>query len=261
MSELEKFVKIVSFIKKAGSEIKDATINKHNQIDAKSAYLTDSIRGLGEIPVEFGTVENFDCADNSLVTLKGAPRKVTRYFDCSNNRLSSLEHGPDIVDGGYDCSYNSIETLEHSPYSVSEFNCSFTPIHDLKFLPVNINHTLVINNCQNLTSLAGAINSKMENLFLMCNENLKSLDGFPFVFNFYCVGNINLRDVSAARNRIKGNIYVCRTFDSEILGGAPCDSRRFDENYRYEYHYSPITKFSDFEKYIERLEKKSSKNS
>lgn len=57
----------------------------------------------------------FDCSDNSLTTLKGAPRNVGGNFDCSNNRLVSLEGGPETVGKGFFCIGNPLRSLDHKP--------------------------------------------------------------------------------------------------------------------------------------------------
>ncbi len=46
---------------------------------------------LDRLPVRFGAVGgDFDCSDNWLTTLEGAPHTVGGHFYCSRNRLSSL---------------------------------------------------------------------------------------------------------------------------------------------------------------------------
>ena len=56
---------------------------------------------------------SFNCSNNKLTSLKGAPIYVDSYFDCSNNNLSNLEGFP--LSGNYlefDCSTNKIVSLK-----------------------------------------------------------------------------------------------------------------------------------------------------
>lgn len=53
-------------------------------------------RGLKELP-DISSVEvygNFDCSNNHLKSLKGAPHKVRGVFECRNNWLQTLEGCP-----------------------------------------------------------------------------------------------------------------------------------------------------------------------
>jgi hypothetical protein len=43
--------------------------------------------GLNEIPLKFGELTgDFDCSDNKLISLEGAPKLVNGYFYCSYNQ-------------------------------------------------------------------------------------------------------------------------------------------------------------------------------
>ena len=64
--------------------------------------------------VRFGKVGvYFDCENNQLTTLEGAPREVGGDFVCRNNELTSLEGAPQKVVGDFWCSNNPVsrETL------------------------------------------------------------------------------------------------------------------------------------------------------
>ena len=59
--------------------------------------------------VRFGSVEDyFDCRDNQLTSLEGAPRRVGVNFYCQGNQLTSLEGAPEMVGGDFFCSGNAI---------------------------------------------------------------------------------------------------------------------------------------------------------
>ncbi len=77
-------------------------------------------QGLSDLRgVRFGKVEgNFDCENNQLTTLEGAPQKVEGDFSCSNNRLTTLEGAPQEVECDFYCSDNQLTTLEGAPQEV-----------------------------------------------------------------------------------------------------------------------------------------------
>ena len=50
----------------------------------------------------------FDCSNNNLTSLEGAPKEVGGDFDCSDNKLISLEGAPKEVGGGFDCYDNPV---------------------------------------------------------------------------------------------------------------------------------------------------------
>ena len=75
--------------------------------------------------VRFGVVgERFDCSNNRLTSLVGAPREVGESFACENNRLTSLEGAPRKVGWGFFCSNNQLTSLEGAPQEVvCDFRC------------------------------------------------------------------------------------------------------------------------------------------
>ncbi len=73
---------------------------------------------------------NFDCSNNDLTSLKGAPKKV-KNFNCSwNPRLTSLEYGP-IEAEKYYCLWCNIKSLKGAPEKVQTFKCFKNPICDI----------------------------------------------------------------------------------------------------------------------------------
>ena len=54
------------------------------------------------------SVDGFDCRNNHLTSLIGAPKYVGGWFDCNNNQLTSLAGAPKYVGGSFDC-YNNPE--------------------------------------------------------------------------------------------------------------------------------------------------------
>jgi hypothetical protein len=73
------------------------------------------------LPVTFGQVSGaFQCFNNMLVDLNGAPRHVGGLFDCGYNRLTYLKGAPDHVGGWFSCRDNPLESLEGAPDHVDK---------------------------------------------------------------------------------------------------------------------------------------------
>jgi len=107
--------------------------------------------------VKFGKVSGFfNCSDNSLTSLAGAPQSVDSFFNCSDNSLTSLEGAPQEVGSSFNCSDNSLTSLKGAPQEVgSSFNCSDNSLTSLKGAPQRVG---TFFNCSDnsLTSLEGA---------------------------------------------------------------------------------------------------------
>jgi hypothetical protein len=83
--------------------------------------------------VKFGVIEgSFNCSNNHLTSLEGAPQHVGGDFDCYNNHLTSLEGAPQDVRGNFYCSNNHLTSLEGAPQHVrGNFDCSNNPLSKL----------------------------------------------------------------------------------------------------------------------------------
>jgi hypothetical protein len=81
---------------------------------------------LFEIPVQFGKVTgNFDCSNNHILHLRGAPKEVGGNFNCSNNIIESLKDAPEKIGGNFNCSRNKLTSLKNSPEKVGgDFDCT-----------------------------------------------------------------------------------------------------------------------------------------
>ena len=103
---------------------------------------------------------SFDCSDNHLETLEGAPHKVSADFLCNNNKLVTLKGAPKEIKGSFSCWNNNLETLEGAPdYVRGWFNCSRNKLWSLYGSPAHIGE------------------------YLICPQNaLVSLDGYPLRF-------------------------------------------------------------------------------
>lgn len=130
-----------------------------------------SRRKIESFPLKFNHIKgNFNCEENSLFTLKGAPEKVDGDFDCSNNQLKSLKHSPQFVGGDYHCTDNFLKNLKGSPKKIlnGSFNCSRNYLQTLKGAPVEIFDS-----------------------FLFAENRIKNLKYFPLKTGRHIVGNSN----------------------------------------------------------------------
>ncbi len=98
---------------------------------------------------------NFDCHGNCLYTLNGAPSHVDRDFNCSDNYLSDLMGGPQHVGGSFDCSHNnSLKWLKGGPRHVGgSFDCSHNRLlKTLKDGPQFVGRDFICRGAVSLTS-------------------------------------------------------------------------------------------------------------
>ena len=54
---------------------------------------------------------NFDCSENDLISLEGAPCFVSDGFDCSFCEIKSLAHAPKYIGKYFDFSHNRVVSL------------------------------------------------------------------------------------------------------------------------------------------------------
>ena len=87
--------------------------------------------------IRFGSVSgNFDCSNNELTSLEGAPQTVGRDFSCRHNQLTSLEGAPQTVGRDSDCGYTQLTSLEGAPQTIGrDFYCHGNELTSLKGAP------------------------------------------------------------------------------------------------------------------------------
>jgi hypothetical protein len=68
---------------------------------------------------------NFNCRDNQLTSLVGAPASVGGYFYCSINQLTSLVGAPASVGGNFGCSDNQLTSLAGIHKIIKKMNGTF----------------------------------------------------------------------------------------------------------------------------------------
>ena len=81
---------------------------------------------LSFLPFKFNKVEGyFECSQNNLESLQGAPKIVQGSFACNDNKLKTLQGAPQIVQGNFNCGHNLyLKSLEHCPRVIEGFfNC------------------------------------------------------------------------------------------------------------------------------------------
>jgi len=129
--------------------------------------------------VKFGVVTGiFDCSNNSLTSLVGAPQEVGVSFFCTNNSLTSLEGAPQEVGEDFYCSNNSLTSLVGAPQEVGgDFDCSDNKLTSLEGAPQEVGEDFYCSD-NKLTSLEGAP-LEVGGIFDCSNNSLTSLEGAP----------------------------------------------------------------------------------
>lgn len=170
----------------------------------------------GALMVKFGVVNGtFDCSGVGLTTLAGAPSKCSE-FNCSNNSLISLQGSPQIVyDGTVDCSKNKLKDLLGGPQTGDftkldgdvataqrntfyRYDCSNNELNTLKGYP------------QTSSDLGGATDVTVIMADFNCSNNqfLVEIDGVTATpgkqpMNIFNASNCLLTDASLGRSQIR----------------------------------------------------------
>jgi hypothetical protein len=104
-------VKIEEYFQIGDYTIKDGLISTDGNVRL--------IKEIKELLVQFGHIGGyFDCSDNKLTSLEGAPKSVGGGFYCRDNQLTSLEGAPQSVGGYFYCHKNQLTSLEGAPKEV-----------------------------------------------------------------------------------------------------------------------------------------------
>ena len=100
--------------------------------------------------ISFGSVSrNFDCSENSLQTLEGAPETVGGNFHCYNTSLQTLEGSPETVGGNFYCFNNSLQSLEGAPRTVGgNFYCDDNPLQTLEGAPETVGRKFYLDEME-----------------------------------------------------------------------------------------------------------------
>jgi hypothetical protein len=116
------------------------TINPDGTVDIEGDCILKQDKTVNQLPVKFGKVSGkFDCFNNQLTSLIGAPQSVGGDFHCGNNQLTSLEGAPQSVGGYFSCSNNQLTSLAGAPQSVGgSFNCGDNQLTSLVGAPQSV---------------------------------------------------------------------------------------------------------------------------
>ena len=137
----------------------DGKIDVFGDFDCSGQGLTDFMG------IEFGDVEGlFDCSNNKLKSLKGAPESTYYDFHCDNNELESLEgitqstgiNSSSGTSGGIYCQNNKLTSLKGLPEKIrGDFNCSNNLLETLDGAPKRVNCDFNCSNNKLVTLIGG----------------------------------------------------------------------------------------------------------
>ena len=121
----------------------DGKIDVFSNFNCSGQGLTDFMG------IEFGDIEHsFDCSNNKLKNLKGAPKSTGYDFYCNDNELESLEgitkdtgtHCSSGTSGGIYCQNNKLTSLKGLPRRIyGDLNCSNNLLETLLGAPKRVN--------------------------------------------------------------------------------------------------------------------------
>jgi hypothetical protein len=171
----------------------------------------------------------FNCTEQGLIDFKGVRfGKVSGDFDCNNNQLTSLMGAPQTVGAGFFCDNNQLTTLKGAPQSVGEnFYCGDNQLTSLEGAPQSINGTFDCDN-NHLTTLVGAPQS-VGRSFDCGNNQLTSLEGAPQTVgvDFYCQHNL-LTTLVGAPQSVGRDFYCQHNLLTTLVGAPQSVGRSFD---------------------------------
>jgi len=84
-----------------------------DDVDLSNLHLTE-LFDLSDVEV----TGNFNCHNNDLTSLEGAPKAVRGWFQCTSNNLTSLEGCPVTVGRGFNCASNNLTSLKGIPKTI-----------------------------------------------------------------------------------------------------------------------------------------------
>jgi hypothetical protein len=194
--------------------IKNYSIKTDGTVDVDdNVYLHE--KNLKELPLKFGKVTgNFDCGNNQLITLEGAPKVVGDNFDCSRNQLTTLEGSPKLVGGSFVCHHNQLTTLEGAPKVVSDaFYCQSNQLITLEGAPKEVGGNFYCYS-NKLTTLEGAP-KEVGGYFDCRNNQLNALEGAPKVVGggFDCYNNPLPKEILT----FKDKKYILKWQDDYVI--------------------------------------------
>ena len=177
-------------------------------VDIEGNFEYHDLKTKSFLGIKFGNVtNNFNCHDNRLTSLEGAPQTVGGTFWCSGNNLQSLVGAPKTVGGDFSCSKNKLTSLEGAPQTVrGSFFCYNNKLTSLEGSPQTVGAGFFCYN-NKLTSLEGSPQT-VDGNFICYNNKLTSLEGAPETLggNFDCRSN-ELTSLEGSPHTIDGGFF------------------------------------------------------
>lgn len=97
-------------------------INTDGSLNVLNSVILDN-KKMKRIPFYFNKVMgDFNCYNNGLTSLYGAPNYISGDFLCSHNNLTDLKYSPKIVRGYFFSSNNNLKTLNDLNFDGIEGN-------------------------------------------------------------------------------------------------------------------------------------------
>ena len=163
----------------AGQRLRDFKGVAFGHVKGNFNCSNNRLTSLNGAPQTIGS--GFYCGANSLTSLEGAPKTIGTHFACGDNQLTSLEGAPKTVKGDFDCGYNQLTSLEGAPKTVGGvFGCDNNQLTSLDGAPQTVGGGFFCYFNQ-LTSLVGAPQT-VGGIFL-CNSNPISERTLASIFN------------------------------------------------------------------------------
>ena len=101
------------------TKLPDGSWHVHGDLDLRECNLTTLIN-INVSKIDGG----FDCSQNKLISLVGAPKEIGTYFYCYKNRLISLEGAPNKVGKDFYCYDNKRKFTNREVREISDVNGS-----------------------------------------------------------------------------------------------------------------------------------------
>lgn len=217
MTKLTNIVEAIKFIKLYDIQ---CNITENGKFDVPSSVRIYS-NDLKQIPVPFRNVaDDFVLYASAIKVVDNLPEYVGRDFLCTFSPiLKKIKTLPKYVGNNFHLSNFPETNFKLFPEEINRDLTLYNfKANNFKYFPKKIHNNLILEY-SNITDLEGLENTEVGGDFhLHCHENLTSLDNMPIVKgNFYCAGNINLQDVTAAENKVKGKFFISEEFDNLAL--------------------------------------------
>ena len=99
----------------------------HHLVNLANLYLKE-LPYLSDVEI----LGRFNCENNNLISLSGAPHTVKGNFDCNANDLTNLTGSPHTVGGNFDCGENPLTDINDIPKNIGG-NFYIDKLHRDKF--------------------------------------------------------------------------------------------------------------------------------